>query len=410
MTLRDCIDTALQSLRANVMRSALTALGIIIGVSAVISMVAIGAGAQQQVDSVIESMGANLIVVVNGSSRRGGVHGGSGTRPSLTGADAQAIENEIPGVLATAPEVRGNQQIIFGNTNWFTSIRGVTLNYFEVRDWTLADGRIFGVADVRSAAKVAILGESVVENLFPGQSPIGASVRINRVPFEVIGTLRSKGQTPFGSDQDDIVLVPLETAKRRVLGGRELGGGLVNSISVEARSADFVTDVEEQITELLRARHRIAEGGPDDFRIRNVAEFLAARAESSRVMAILLAAVASVSLLVGGIGIMNIMLVSVTERTREIGVRMAVGARGRDIRLQFLVEAVILALLGGILGIGLGIAGSQAIANFAEWPMRLAPAAIILAFGFSAAVGIFFGLYPANKAAGLDPIEALRHE
>jgi len=410
MTYLDAIMDALQAIRANVMRSVLTTLGIIIGVGAVIIMVSVGAGAQARVDALIQSLGSNLMVVVPGSGMGGGARMGSGTLPTITEGDALAIQKEIPSVQASAPTVRGGGQVVFGNLNWSTQIYGVTPEYLDVRDWAISNGRPFTPDEVKGAAKVVLLGETVAQNLFSGGNPIGQMIRIKRVPFEVIGVLKAKGQTPMGQDQDDVIFIPISTAKKRVLGGRFLSGDLVGSIFVQARDASLVSTTEEQVKELLRQRHRIRPGQEDDFFIRNLSQFLETRAESSRAMALLLAAVASVSLIVGGIGIMNIMLVSVTERTREIGLRMAIGARSGDILAQFLIEAVTLSLIGGIIGILLGVGGSIAIATLGEWPTVIEINSVILAFGFSAAVGVFFGFYPARNASHLDPIEALRYE
>ena len=299
---------------------------------------------------------------------------------------------------------------MFGNLNWSTLVYGVTPEYLKVREWEITTGRVFTDQEVKGAAKVALLGQTVVENLFPGGSPIGQVIRITRVPFEVVGLLKSKGQTLMGRDQDDAIFIPISTAKKRVLGGRYLGGKAVAAIFVKVREAGLVPEAERQVKQLLRQRHRLRPDQDDDFFIRNLSEFLEARAQSSRAMALLLAAVASVSLIVGGIGIMNIMLVSVTERTREIGLRLAIGARGRDILTQFLIEAVTLSLIGGLIGIALGVGGSMAMSVFGQWPMIVEINSVILAFGFAAAVGVFFGFYPARKAAHLDPIEALRYE
>ncbi len=411
MKARDLLRSAAHSLRLNILRSVLTSLGIIIGVAAVIAMVAIGAGAEHRVQSTIQQLGANIIVVVNGSQSVGGAQSGVGTQLVLTEDDAEALAREIPAILVAAPQVRGQRQLIFGGSNWSTPVLGVTPDYLEARDWTIAAGRMLSDAEVRGAAKVAVLGKTVVNRLFgENQDPLGQIVRISRVPFTVIGVLDEKGQTPFGSDQDDTVFLPLSTAKKRVLGGRQLKGNLVQTITVKARDENSLAEAERETVALLRQRHKLRDGQPNDFDVRNIAQFMAARAESSRVMTMLLASVAAISLIVGGIGIMNIMLVSVTERTREIGLRMAVGARRRDILTQFVVEAVTLSVLGGLIGTALGIAGSYAIAAAAEWPMLLEPEAIALAVGFSAAVGVFFGFYPARKASRLDPIEALRYE
>ncbi|MGH6619860.1 MAG: ABC transporter permease [Alphaproteobacteria bacterium] len=410
MSYLDCLMTAFVSLRSNLMRSVLTALGIIIGVAAVIAMVAIGAGAEQRVQAVIQNLGTNLLVVLNGSSTSGGRRAGSGTKPALTEGDATALGTEIDGVMLAGASVGGSGQVISGNNNWFTVFRGVANDYLDARDWVVATGRSFTPAEQRSAAKVVVLGRTVAEKLFGDADPIGQPVRINRVPFIVAGVFHGKGQTPFGTDQDDVVFMPLSSAKKRVLGGRQVRGDLVGNITVKVRSADEVAEVEDQVKDLLRRRHKIRDGQPDDFYVRNLAEMLEARAESSRIMAILLASVAGVSLIVGGIGIMNIMLVSVTERTSEIGLRMALGARSRDVMAQFVIEAVSLSIIGGLIGVVLGVAGSLLLAHLGEWPMLIDTDAILMAVAFSAAVGIFFGYYPARKAAALDPIIALRHE
>ncbi|MCS5598653.1 MAG: ABC transporter permease, partial [Rhodospirillales bacterium] len=387
-----------------------TALGIIIGVAAVIVMISVGAGAQKQVDDVIKKLGSNLVIVVPGTTTSGGARGARGSRRTLTEDDAIAIQNEVPTVKVSAPTVRGSGQIIFGNQNWSTVIRGVTPDYGQAREWEIADGRWFSNDEVRSAAKVALIGETVSESLFGNDNPVGQIIRIKRVPFTVIGTLVGKGETPMGNDMDDAVFIPLTTAKKRTLGGRRLSGRLVGVVFVKSNSAEVVDDTIRDMTKLLRQRHKIRPGQPDDFFVRNLSSILEARANSSRVMNLLLAAVASISLIVGGIGIMNIMLVSVTERTREIGLRMAVGAKGRDILLQFLIEAVTLSLIGGVIGIVFGLGGSYIIAMIGNSPAIVQPYSIFLAFGFAAAVGVFFGFYPARKAAQLDPIEALRYE
>ena len=410
MTSLDSILAALRAIRVNKMRSALTALGIIIGVAAVIVMISVGAGAEARVSALIQSLGANLVMIIPGTTTSSGARGARGSKPTVTEDDAYAIRDEIPTVQLVAPMVRGSGQVIFGNLNWSTTIEGVTPEYREARDWVLVSGRWFTPDELRGAAKVVLLGETVIENLFPGQDPVGQIVRILRIPFTVIGTLAAKGETPHGRDQDDRLIVPMTTAKKRLIGGRRLKGKLVNTVFVKVRSTDLVEQTVADMRRLLRQRHRLRAGQNDDFFIRNLSQILEARADSSRVMTMLLAAVASVSLIVGGIGIMNIMLVSVTERTREIGLRMALGARGRDILLQFLIEAVTLSLVGGLIGIALGIAGSMAIAEAGDWPILIQIRSILLAFGFAAGIGIFFGFYPARKAARLDPIEALRYE
>ena len=410
MTLWASMRIALRALRVNKLRSALTMLGIVIGVGAVITMVAVGAGAQARVAEQIQSLGSNLIVVLSGSVTSGGVRLGSGSQLTITEEDAWAIEREIPLVEAAAPTMGGGAQIVYGSLNWATSIRGVTPEYFVARDWAVTSGRPFSQEDIDGATKVALLGQTVTFNLFADSDPVGQVIRIKNVPFTVVGVLDRKGQTTQGQDQDDIVLVPLSTAKKKVLGQSQANAKAVGAISVKVRHASMMDTAEQEIRGLLRQRHRLQTYQDDDFWIRNLAEVLQSQEESSQVLTMLLAAIASVSLLVGGIGIMNIMLVSVTERTREIGLRMAVGARGRDILAQFLVEAVTLSLIGGLIGIGFGLLGTYAIAYFAEWSTLIDPRAILLAFGFAAAVGVFFGFYPARKAASLDPIEALRYE
>jgi len=403
------IRVALRALRVNKLRSTLTMLGIIIGVAAVITMIAIGSGAQARVEEQIKALGSNLIMLLPGSVTAGGVRMGSGSRNTLTEDDSYAIQREIQEIQASAPQLRGTGQVVAGNNNWSTVLYGITPEYFEVRNWVIATGKGFEPADLTGSAKVALLGETVLRNLFGDADPIGQVIRIRKVPFVVIGTLERKGQSLMGQDQDDVILMPVSTARNRVLGGNARLRS-VGSIFVKVREGADMAEAEDQIKSLLRQRHRIQQGQEDDFTLRNLSEVLGAQEASSRIMTLLLAAVASVSLLVGGIGIMNIMLVSVTERTREIGLRMAVGARGRDILMQFLVEAITLALIGGLLGIFLGVGGSYAIGHFAEWRTELNIQSIVLAVGFAAAIGIFFGFYPARKASRLLPIEALRYE
>jgi putative ABC transport system permease protein len=401
---------ALRGLRVNTMRSSLTMLGIVIGVASVIAMVAVGSGAAARVAEQIASIGSNLLMVLPGSVTSGGMRMGFGSALTLTEEDAQAIASEIPDVLVTSGTMRGTAQVVFGNQNWSTVIQGTTPEYLEIRDWSLADGRFFSQEDLDGATKVAVLGQTVTENLFGDEDPLGKIVRIRTVPFTVIGVLSRKGQTGFGQDQDDVVVIPLSTAKRRVLGVSQANARFVQTIQIKAADSQSLAAVQGQVIDLLRQRHRLQPFQENDFDVRNLAETFAAQEASSRAMTLLLGAIASVSLLVGGIGIMNIMLVSVTERTREIGLRMAVGARGRDILGQFLVEAVVLALAGGLLGILLGVAGSAVIASLAKWPTQITPTSVLGAFVSAAAVGIFFGYYPARKAARLDPIDALRHE
>jgi putative ABC transport system permease protein len=401
---------ALASLRVNKLRTALTMLGIIIGVAAVIAMVSVGAGAQERISEQIRSMGSNLIVIFPGAQTSGGIRWGLGSQQSLTEDDARAIGIEVAAVEVSAPLVRGSAQTVFGNLNWSTVIQGVTPEYLDAREWAVASGRMFGPQDVDAAAKVAVLGETVWQSLFGDTDPVGQTIRIKKVPFTVVGILEPKGQSAWGQDQDDLILIPLSTAKRKVLGSSRSNPRSVGSISVRVRDAALMGEAEDQIRALLRQRHRLQVGQDDDFQVRLLAEMFAAQEESARVMTTLLAAIASVSLLVGGIGIMNIMLVSVTERTREIGLRMAVGARGRDILAQFLVEALTLSAVGGALGVALGVLVSAIIGNWAEWSTDISLQAVVVAFVFAGVVGIFFGFYPAQKASRLDPIEALRYE
>jgi len=410
MTWLASIRIALRALRVNKLRSSLTMLGIIIGVAAVITMIGVGTGAQARVEEQIKVLGSNLIMLLPGSVTSGGVRMGAGSRNTLTEDDSYAIQREIQEVQAAAPQLRGTGQVVAGNNNWSTVFYGVTPEHFEVRNWTIASGKGFDAADLAGSAKVALLGETVIRNLFGDGDPLGQVIRIRKVPFVVIGTLGRKGQSLLGQDQDDVILMPISTARNRVLGGNIAKQRTVGSVFVKVRDEADMSEAEGLIRSLLRQRHRLQQGQDDDFTLRNLSEVLQAQEQSSRIMTLLLAAVASVSLLVGGIGIMNIMLVSVTERTREIGLRMAVGARGRDILMQFLVEAVTLALIGGLLGIFLGVGGSYAIGHFAEWRTELNLQAIALAVGFAAGIGIFFGFYPARKASRMLPIEALRYE
>ena len=401
---------AVRALRVNKLRSILTMLGIIIGVAAVIAMVSVGSGAQARIAEQIQSLGSNMLVVLSGSINQGGVRMGSGSQLTITEEDAWAIQREVQGVHAAAPAMRGGGQVVWGNLNWSTTIQGATPEFFEARDWPVVAGQAFGQDAVDGATKMAILGQTVARNIFGDSDPIGQVIRIKKVPFTVVGVLDKKGQTTWGQDQDDLIVVPLTTAKRKLLGVSQANARSVNSISVRVREDADIKEAEVQTRELLRQRHRLQPYQEDDFSIRNLAEIAEAQEASSRVMTILLAAGASVSLFVGGIGIMNIMLVSVTERTREIGLRMAVGARGRDILGQFLVEAVTLSMIGGLIGIVVGIVVSYTIPYFAGWRTLISAEAIVLAFAFAAAVGIFFGFYPARKAAMLNPIEALRYE
>ncbi|HXG16691.1 MAG TPA: ABC transporter permease [Calidithermus sp.] len=410
MSVLQSARVALRALRVNTLRSALTMLGIIIGVGAVIAMVSVGAGAQVRVAEQIQSLGSNLIIVLSGSVTSSGIRLGQGSQLTITEDDAEAIAREIPAVQVAAPSMRGTAQVVYGNLNWATVIQGVTADYFEARDWPVVAGRTLEPQDVEGATKVAVVGQTAALNLFGDGDPLGQIIRIKKVPFTVVGVLDRKGQTSWGQDQDDTILIPLSTAKKKVLGTSQANPRAVGAISVKVRAGEDMAQAEADIRALLRQRHRLQPYQDDDFWLRNLSEVLQTQEESSRVMTYLLAAIASVSLLVGGIGIMNIMLVSVTERTREIGLRMAVGARSRDILLQFLVEAVTLSLVGGVVGIALGVAGSRAISALAEWRTVVPLESIAVAFGFAALVGVFFGFYPARKAARLNPIEALRYE
>jgi len=404
------VRIAIRALRVNKLRSSLTMLGVMIGVAAVIAMVGVGAGAQERVAEQIQSLGSNLIVARSGSVTSGGVRLGAGGQLTLTEDDALVAQRELDSVQVAAPAVRDTEQVVYGNQNWSTVVYGVTAEYLEARDWPLAAGRPIAPGDVHGATKVALLGHTCAVNLFGDADPVGEIIRIKKVPFTVIGVLDRKGQSTSGQDQDDTILIPLSTAKKKVLGASRAGFRSVWAIYYKIRPGEDMTEAEAQLRVLLRERHNRRPQQPDDFALRNLSNVLESQEESSRAMTYLLAAIASVSLLVGGIGIMNIMLVSVTERTREIGLRMAVGARRRHILAQFLIEAITLSLVGGIVGIVLGLAGSYAISSLAEWRTLIAPEAIGLAFGFAAAIGIFFGFYPARKAARLDPIDALRYE
>jgi putative ABC transport system permease protein len=399
------IRIALRALRRNKMRTVLTMLGIIIGVSAVIAAVGITNGAKSQVEAQIASLGQNVILIFSGSVTRGGLHTGWGSAGTLMVEDADAIRRELPGVSLISPEIRTVSQVAAGNQNWYTQILGESGDYLDLRQWPLAAGAMFTDQDIRSANKVAILGKTVADQLYGNDNPIGQIVRVKNVPFIVVGTLAPKGLSVMGTDQDDVILMPYTSAMKRVLGVTTL-----RAINVQAANASLLAEVQKQLTDLLRQRHRIQPGKDDDFTVRNQQEIAEAATATSRIMTVLLGAIASVSLVVGGIGIMNIMLVSVTERTREIGIRMAVGAHGRDILLQFLIEAITLSSFGGILGILLGLGASKIISSVQGWPTLTSSTSIVIAFLFSAAVGIFFGFYPARKASQLDPIDALRYE
>jgi putative ABC transport system permease protein len=408
------LRVALNALRVNTLRSLLTMLGIIIGVGAVITMIAVGGGAQARVEEQIRSLGSNVMIILPGSSNAGGLRLGFGAAQTLTEDDARAVALEIEQVQFAAPRMSTSGQLVLGNTNWSTQIQGVTPDFFEAREWKLAAGRHFEQPELNGSAKVAIIGQSAARQLFGENTPpelmVDQQIRVRKVPMTVIGVLERKGQSALGQDQDDVLFVPLSTARNRLIGQAQGRLRRVNNITVKVHAGADMKAAEERIRELLRQRHRLQSGQEDDFTVRNLTEMLQAQEASSRVLSMLLAAVASVSLLVGGIGIMNIMLVSVTERTREIGLRMAVGARSRDILNQFLIEAVTLSLIGGLVGVALGVGGSYAIGEFAGWRTEMSPHAIVLAVGFAGAVGVFFGYYPARKASRLLPIDALRYE
>ena len=407
--LRVTLRTALVALRRNPLRSVLTTLGVVIGVAAVIAMISVGQGASAAVQAQIRNLGTNVVMVVPGATTASGVRSGYGAVNTLTTGDARALARDLADVAEVAWVKREVAQVSYGNRNWQTGVQGSPPSFLAVRDWPLRDGRFFTQSEEDSAARLAVLGQSTVAELFaPGEDPLDATIRIKNVPFRVVGVLGRKGQTTWGQDQDDVVIVPFSTAERRVLGTAALGS--VNMILLAVRRPDDVDATVAEIARLMRARHRIPEGQVDDFTVRTMNEMFETSLAASRVMAHLLAAIASISLLVGGIGIMNTLLVSVTERTREIGIRLAVGAKARHVLLQFLAESTLLSLAGGVLGTMLGVGAAAAIGRFAGWPVLVSPGAVVLAFLFAAGVGLVFGVYPARRAARLDPIVALRHE
>ena len=405
MRIRVLLATALRSLGRNRLRSFLTMLGVIIGVASVIAMVSIGRGAQRRVESQIAALGKNLLTVFSGSAQLGGARGGAGSISTLTMDDVARLRDEAETLAYVSPLVRAPGQVVGGGSNWASQVLGVSPEYFAIREWSVADGEAFGDREMRTGAKVALLGRTVATNLFGESSPVGAQIRIGRVPFTVVGVLSPKGQTGFGTDQDDIVLAPATTVQSRLAGGRNL-----NQIYVSVREGVSSAVAQAEVEEVMRRSHRLADGEESDFNIRSQAEIATAAAATTQTFTLLLGSIAGVSLLVGGIGIMNILLVSVTERTREIGIRLAVGARTRDVLLQFLIEAVVLSLAGGAIGAVLGVAGALAIGRSGRLQAVVEPSTVAIAMLFAAAVGLFFGLHPARRASRLDPIEALRYE
>ncbi len=399
------VAVALRSILRNKMRTLLTMLGVVIGVGAVIVMVAIGEGAQSQIHAQIDNLGTNMIVVTPGSSSQGGVNQGAGSLNRLTVEDAEALKSESFLLSAVSPSIVAPTQIVGGQGNWRSAVFGVATDYQLIRDWPVSSGRYFDEGEVRSMRKVAVIGKTVAEALFPGEDPVGQQVRLRNVPFEVIGVLAEKGQTAEGSDQDDVVLAPYTTVKNR-LSGRSF----IAQILASTASPEGVAAAQVEIGSILRERHGLADWEDDDFTVRNQTDLAATAEETTEVMTLLLAAIASISLVVGGIGIMNIMLVSVSERTREIGLRLALGARSSDVLRQFLVESTVLSVLGGLIGVGLGIAGAEILGRLTGWATLISPQTVLVSLGFAASVGIFFGLWPSRRAAALDPIEALRYE
>ena len=405
---KSILKMATVSLKINKMRSILTSLGIIIGVSAVIIMLAVGSGASKKIAKDMESMGSNLLMVRSASAKSGGVRMGSGTRPTLTLKDAQAIEAKCRGILAVAPYSAESKQITYGNSNWSTTVGGTTMPYFLIRNYELDSGRGFLPEDNKNSTKVAIIGQTVSTELFGDVDPIGKTIRIGNVPFKVVGLLKTKGASGNGQDQDDLVFIPITTAQRKVFGTDF--PGTVNMIAVKAQNDEVINLAQEDITELLQNRHNIGKNQENDFEIRNLAQMQETIKSTTKTMSLLLGAIAGVSLIVGGIGIMNIMLVSVTERTKEIGIRMAIGAKASDIRIQFLIESFLLSMSGGLIGVIIGIAGAHIMHAAAGMNIAITASSILLSLGFSAAIGVGFGYYPAYKASLLNPIDALRYE
>jgi len=401
---------AIAALKVNALRSFLAMLGVIIGVASVIVMVSVATGAGQAIEDRIKALGTNVLVVMPGSFTSGGRRAGEGTAVSLSEADLAAIRTKVPNVSAAAGTVSGSAPLVVGDANWTTSVTGVNEDFLEVRDWPVAEGRSFTEAELRSGAKVAILGATTARELFGTVPVIGEQVRIKNVPFTVIGVLTTKGQSGWGGDQDDTALVPLATARRRLFGAEQTVADNLRSIMVEVSSAGEMNEAQEEIETLLRERRHVRTGGPDDFQVRNMAEFIRARSETQSILSLLLGATAAISLVVGGIGIMNIMLVSVTERTKEIGLRMAVGARRRDILSQFLIEAVTLCVTGGLIGLTIGGSAALAMSIWGEWPIALSPSLVVIALVSAGLVGVFLGYYPARRASLMNPIDALRYE
>ncbi|KFN43398.1 ABC transporter permease [Arenimonas oryziterrae] len=410
MTLNDTLRTAVFALRGNWLRSALTSLGVIIGIAAVIVMVSVGQGTQAEINKMVSGLGSNRLDISSGAGNQGGIRIGAGQQWTLTDGDAAAIRAQIPEVQYVAAGIRGGSQLVYAENNWSTSWQGVQPDFFDINGWKLAQGEGLGVQDYSSAAKSVVIGETVRLNLFGEGDALGQSIRIGKVPFTVVGVLAAKGQGGFGQDQDDIVIVPLETARRRLSGSTARPPGAVQQIAVGVTRAEDLSYVQEEIAALMRERHKIAPGAEDDFNVRNIAEIVATRTATTRIMSLLLGAVAGISLIVGGIGIMNIMLVSVTERIREIGLRMSVGAGPGDIQRQFLAEAMLISFGGGAIGTTIGTLGALAVSKFGSLPVQLDWKVVALAVICSVSTGLFFGFYPARKASQLDPIEALRHQ